>query len=98
MWVLGHHGSHTSNGSTLLNAVRPEWAVASSGFANAYRHPHPLVLQRLARDQVRLYRTDEQGGVWFELGRDAAVDLQPLQGRPPFWQRKPLADKKWERE
>ncbi|MCP2041845.1 competence protein ComEC [Neisseria sp. HSC-16F19] len=90
VWVLGHHGSHTSNGSTLLNAVRPEWAVASSGFANAYRHPHPWVLQRLAREQVRLHRTDEQGGAWFELGRDAAVEVRPIRDRPPFWQRKPV--------
>lgn len=90
VWILGHHGSRTSNGSTLLAAVRPQWAVASSGFANAYGHPHPQVLQRLARERVRLYRTDRQGGTEFELGRNEALYLRPVRAHPPFWQRKPL--------
>lgn len=92
VWILGHHGSRTANGGTLLDAVRPEWAVASSGFANAYRHPHPQVVQRLQQHGVRLRRTDTEGALWFELGRPAAVVVRRLQSSPPFWQRKPLPE------
>ena len=46
--VVGHHGSDTSTGETLLSATRPLCAVISVGANNRYGHPDQTVLDRLA--------------------------------------------------
>ncbi len=58
---VGHHGSRTSSGADLLDAVRPEFGVISAGYENSYGHPHPLTLQALEARHVEVFRTDERG-------------------------------------
>jgi competence protein ComEC len=60
---VAHHGSRTSSTDEFLEAVRPTWAIISSGADNQFRHPHPEVLERLARRGVRLLRTDQSGQI-----------------------------------
>jgi competence protein ComEC len=43
--------------------VRPKLAVASLGATNDYGHPHPETLGILARHQIPLLRTDQDGTV-----------------------------------
>ncbi len=62
---VGHHGSNTSTIPELLEAVKPEFAVISSGAQNTFGHPRPEVLERLARSGVQTYRTDRQGATSF---------------------------------
>lgn len=57
----GHHGSKTSSSAAWLRALDPDWVLMSCGRGNRYRHPHPLVLGRLARRG--LGRTDQQGAL-----------------------------------
>jgi competence protein ComEC len=57
---VGHHGSNTSSTDSFLDAVTPKFAAISDGFANAFHHPHPQVLKRLAAHHAATYRTDEQ--------------------------------------
>jgi competence protein ComEC len=61
-----HHGSRTSSSPALLNAVRPSLAVVSVGARNAYRHPDPTVLARLAATGATIYRTDHDGAILLE--------------------------------
>jgi competence protein ComEC len=56
-----HHGSRTSSGAALLQALRPRLAVLSCGPGNTFGHPHPEVLARYAG--TRLLRTDVDGTV-----------------------------------
>lgn len=60
---LGHHGSDTSTGENFLEAVSPKFAVMSLGEFNSYGMPGEAVLESLARRQIPLYRTDQQGGI-----------------------------------
>lgn len=60
---LGHHGSRTSSSPAFLRAVAPEVAVYSAGAGNAYGHPAPEVLARLARLGVTVYGTDVHGTI-----------------------------------
>ena len=61
--VAGHHGSRTSTGEVLLDAVRPETAVISVGENNNYGHPAQETLERLAEREIAIYRTDLSGTV-----------------------------------
>lgn len=62
---VGHHGSRTSTGDPLLDAVRPRVASISCGVRNRFAHPHGVVLERLARHGVEIARTDRGGAVMF---------------------------------
>ena len=64
---IAHHGSATSTIAELLAAVRPHFAVISSGVRNVYGHPRMEVLNRLEQSKVATYRTDLNGAVTFYL-------------------------------
>lgn len=60
---VGHHGSKTSTSENFLGGVNPGLAVISVGQGNKYGHPHKEVTERLARFEVPVLRTDEQGAI-----------------------------------
>ncbi|PYX14919.1 MAG: hypothetical protein DMG84_13595, partial [Acidobacteria bacterium] len=62
---IAHHGSTTSTIPELLAAVRPRFAVISSGVRNVYGRPRMEVLNRLEQSKVATYRTDLNGAVTF---------------------------------
>lgn len=62
---VGHHGSKTSTGESLLGYSSPEYAVISLGKNNRYGHPHEDVLEKLSRFNVNIFRTDELGSIIF---------------------------------
>jgi competence protein ComEC len=62
---VGHHGSRTATTAEFLERMRPAWAVISVGERNAWGHPDPEVLGRLADAGVRVRRTDRHGMVTF---------------------------------
>jgi competence protein ComEC len=64
---IAHHGSNTSTTAEFLAAVHPRYGVISVGARNAFKHPRPEVLQRLAAFGVRTYRTDMAGATTFYL-------------------------------
>ncbi|MEX0710597.1 MAG: ComEC/Rec2 family competence protein, partial [Chloroflexota bacterium] len=61
---VGHHGSNTSSGATLLRATRPQVALISLAAGNDYGHPHQVTLDHLgAIPGLRLHRTDLEGSI-----------------------------------
>jgi competence protein ComEC len=63
---VGHHGSKTSTSGEFLSAVKPKYAVISSGKDNSYRHPHKEILDRLGDFGVQVLRTDTLGTITFK--------------------------------
>ena len=55
--VLGHHGSSTASSGSFLHTVSPQYAVASSGYANAYKHPTVAVQNPCPRARHYSVRT-----------------------------------------
>lgn len=60
---VGHHGSKTSTSNRFLEQVNPKYAVISVGKDNSYSHPNTETLNRLAKKDVKVYRTDELGTI-----------------------------------
>ena len=75
--------------SCVLHAVSPQYAVASSGYANAYKHPSAAVQARVKAHGITLLRTDLSGALLFELG-DGNVYRGRLKTWKPYWQKKPF--------
>ncbi len=65
--LVPHHGSGTSSGSALLDAVKPQVAIVPVGYRNRYRHPKPEVIDAYEARRIKLYRTDYDGLVQVEL-------------------------------
>ena len=60
---LGHHGSSTSTSEAYLDKVDPKDAIISVGEGNSYGFPHEIVINRLKKRGINIYRTDVMGTV-----------------------------------
>ena len=60
---IAHHGSKYATAQDLVDRVKPEVAIISSGEWNRYGHPSQVVLDRLRAVNAKLYRTDLQGEI-----------------------------------
>jgi competence protein ComEC len=70
---VGHHGSRTSTTPEFFAAVAPKDAVVSVGRGNTFGHPRFEVIQRVADNGTKLYRTDEFGLTTFLLDREGGI-------------------------
>jgi len=62
---VAHHGSKNATSQEFLNRVKPTFAVILVGAENKFGHPTRLVINRLEKMGVRIFRTDEDGDVTF---------------------------------
>ena len=62
---VGHHGSKTSSGKEFINEINPKYSIISVGKNNRYGHPNKEVLNNL--EDSKIYRTDEDGSIMFEI-------------------------------
>ena len=60
---VSHHGSTGSTTLSFLKKVSPTYAVISVGKDNIYKHPSSTIINRLNKNNVKVYRTDEQGTI-----------------------------------
>lgn len=60
---VAHHGSKYSTKEEFLNKVWVKIGLISSGRKNSYGHPHKELLQRLKKDNIKVYGTKENGSV-----------------------------------
>ncbi|MGL5914895.1 MAG: ComEC/Rec2 family competence protein, partial [Culicoidibacterales bacterium] len=83
VFKAGHHGSKTSNSTTLLNAITPEHIVLTVGSNNKYGHPAAEVMSRFETKGIPVYRNDEQGTITVRLTDDeVAIDKSPASYTP----------------
>jgi competence protein ComEC len=66
---IAHHGSRTSTTEPFLNKILPKYAVLSLGENNRYGHPDPGVINRLKERNIRIFRTDLQGDILFNVSK-----------------------------
>lgn len=85
--VAGHHGSRTSSSEAWLDAARPQVAVISAGHLNRYRHPHPLVMERLRQRGIGVLRTDLDGALRLSFGETLTWSCLRT-AQPRYWRRR----------
>ncbi|MBQ9757712.1 MAG: MBL fold metallo-hydrolase [Clostridia bacterium] len=72
---VAHHGSSSSSSKRFLVAANPTYAAISAGEGNSYGHPHYEVLESLENEDVRVYRTDMDGDITFEIATDGIKNI-----------------------
>jgi competence protein ComEC len=70
---VAHHGSEDAGLGELLDRTRPRLAVISVGEGNPFGHPTPATLATLAAHGVRTLRTDREGTIVLDVGRDSIL-------------------------
>ncbi|MGL5270580.1 MAG: ComEC/Rec2 family competence protein [Selenomonadaceae bacterium] len=58
-----HHGSKTSSSKAFLQAAAPAAVLISVGRDNEYGHPHKNIVNRYEKQQMKIYRTDQNGTI-----------------------------------
>lgn len=71
--LVPHHGSKTSSSEFFLDAVRPKYAIFSTGYLNSYKHPHKIIIDRYLRRKVRVFNTVSSGAITMTMGPDSAI-------------------------
>ncbi len=88
--LVPHHGSRTSSTVAFLRAVKPTFAVVSSGYRNRFGHPRADVLARYRVAGVQVVRTDHEGAIAFTFA--AGVPLRAASARQDalrYWHDRP---------
>lgn len=67
---VAHHGSKTSSSSFILNMITPQVSVISVG-ENSYGHPNKKVLERLSEYSDKIYRTDLNSTIRFNIDNNS---------------------------
>ncbi len=63
---VGHHGSRTASGDTIVSLIHPDYAVISVGKDNKFNHPHAETIDTMQKHYVKILRTDILGAIEFE--------------------------------
>jgi competence protein ComEC len=82
---VAHHGSAGSTTSAFLAHVRPRLALISVGARNAYRHPAPSAMARLAAAGLRVHRTDLHGALVLETDGASLTVTRWATGEVESW-------------
>jgi len=64
---LPHHGSRHARPKQYLERLQPEAAFVSSGRGNTYNFPHQQAIEACNRQQIPLFRTDQDGMLIFRI-------------------------------
>lgn len=75
---VGHHGSKTSSTETFLEHLQPKVAIISVGKENRYGHPHTGVLESMEEEQIKVFRTDEDGALIYKYSKNGGTFLKIL--------------------
>jgi competence protein ComEC len=70
---VAHHGSEDAGLDALLDRIAPRLAVISVGADNSYGHPTPATLATLTAHHVPILRTDQDGTVVLDVGRNSVA-------------------------
>jgi competence protein ComEC len=75
---VGHHGSITSTSESLLDALKPKYAIIQVGLKNHFNHPSPIVIDRLINRGIKILQTSINGSIKFVLRSNDVTIISPV--------------------
>jgi competence protein ComEC len=84
--LVPHHGSKTSSTAAFIEQVQPTAAVFTMGYRNRFGHPKQEVVERYRVQGSRLYRSDRDGAVIFDLRQPGEIEVARWRRLAPrYW-------------
>ena len=74
---VAHHGSNSSTSKQFLEKVKPKYAIISVGRDNSHNLPDIDIVERLKRNNIKIYRTDESNTIWL-TSDGTKIEINPL--------------------
>ena len=74
---IPHHGSKTSTTEKFLEYVNPKIALIGVG-KNNFGHPSDVVIERLERKGIKIYRTDLNGEIEIRVDDESKISVKSL--------------------
>lgn len=71
---ISHHGSTNGTDQTTLEKIKPKYAVIEVGADNKFGHPHSATVDLLSKLNIKIYRTDKDGTVEFQL-KEGVIEI-----------------------
>ena len=84
--LMPHHGSATSSSPAFVAATAPRLAVATTGYANRFGHPHPTVVGRYRAAGSHVLATANAGALRWRSDRPAEIVAARCR-RAAYWHR-----------
>lgn len=91
--IAPHHGSKSASSLAFLSSVRPQFAIASTGYLNGYHHPAPVIVARYAALAIPLLNTPDTGAVriGFPVDHAPSVLAEERVRLARYWRELPAA-------
>jgi competence protein ComEC len=83
--LVPHHGSKSSSTLDFIRTVNPEYAINSSGFANQFNHPHPIIKQLYLDQGIKFIDTQNSGAIQIKFS-DHGIEVEEYRKtNPKIW-------------
>lgn len=73
---IAHHGSKTSSREKFIKLVSPKIALIGVGENNKFGHPADITLERLEKENVKVYRTDQMGEASITINKNGEIKVK----------------------
>jgi len=83
--IAPHHGSKSSSSELFLQAVKPQYAIFSSGYLNRWKMPVSSVLLNYHRNHIKTYNTAESGMIQVKFTDDDMKLSTYRKDYFPYW-------------
>ena len=84
IFLATHHGSAQGSTTDLLAAIRPKWAILSTG-SNEFGHPTVAAIKRLEASGASIWCTDANGTVTARLRSNGSITWLASKQPIPWW-------------
>ena len=84
IFLATHHGSAQGSTADLLAAVKPKWAILSTG-SNEFGHPTVAAIKRLEASGASIWCTDANGTVTARLRANGSITWLASKQPIPWW-------------
>jgi competence protein ComEC len=84
VYLATHHGSAQGSTADLLAAIKPKWAILSTG-SNQFGHPTEAAIKRLEASGASIWCTDANGTITARLSSGGSITWLASKQPIPWW-------------